>query len=271
MIMFKCLWSQIFFFFIFVILFITGSILLENYIHRLDREKTKFPILIYSENIDELENIVSLSAGNIAFDSYQIVRPNELKNSLIERYELEDIEEITKDFALPNQLIISVKPVEIELLMLLVLEIGENSPQNIIQYNEQVWREVDKNVERLKKLTIFIQIAVLCMYIFVQTYLRMTSILKQKQLINAIINAGFPSMGIVKINVTNNIMFLLITLLLSGGVNFLINYFGLISYIITDLSQNYWYLNIEILFLLLLANIFLLIFQKPMLKRNHNV
>ena len=262
--------SQLCFLLFFSIVFIFGSLLLENYIFALNQNKSAFPLLVYSENPEDIEKIIQIAKEQDAYESHIIVSPDSLRKSLMERYNLDEIDEIAQDFVLPSQIVITVKPVKMDLLMLLVLEIGENFPDNIIQYNDDTWSEIDVNVIRLRKIAVLLQVILLCIYLFIQIFLRITYIFRNKKLINAIVSSGLSYTSIQWKNFVNNIIYLCLALLLILLINITINYLSLTDYFITNYLTHYMFVNIHIILMLFGANLVLVMIQKPLLKRNRN-
>ena len=273
MILFKHYFGQLSFLFFFSIIFIFGSLLLVNYIETLNNDKSIFPILVYADTVEEIDKILEIIIMNEAYQTHAVVSPDSLKKFMVEKYSLDDIEEIAKDFVLPYQLYITVNPVKMDLLMLLVLEIGENFPENIIQYNDEAWREIDVNVVRLRKISFSVQLITLLIYLFIQIFIRITYILRNKIMINAIVSSGLSFRSIAWKNFVNNLIFLLLSFLLIIAVNILINYFALPHFVTPTIIEHpsfLLYININITLMLFITNMLLVVIQKPLLKRSRN-
>jgi hypothetical protein len=243
---------------------------MENYILSLNQTKSTYPILTYSNTLDEADLIVDLISSHEAYNSHTIQSPDVLKTMLLSKYKLDDMEEIEEEFSLPYQIEIIVKPLSSDKLLLFVLELSDLFPENIMQYKEDIWKEIDTRNGKLKRLLYVIQIVLLMVYVFVQSFIRLLYILKYKTNINAVVNSGISQRMLSFKNFMNNFYFLLMSTSLIILINFAINYFYVISYIINDLTTHFYYVNINLIIMLIAANILLVLVQIPILKRHSN-
>jgi hypothetical protein len=259
--------NQLAFLMLFTAIFICGSLLMENYVISLDQVKSTYPVLTYSNTLDEADLIIDLISSHEAYAAHQIQSPDILKTMLLTKYKLEGIDDVEEDFAMPYQIEIQVKPLSSEKLLLFVLELSDLFPENIMQYNENVWKEIDSQNAKLRKLLFALQIVLLIIYIFVQCYNRLLYILKSKTNINAVLNSGISQRLMSVKNFMNNLYFLLISTSIIILINFALNYFHVIGYLITDLTTNLYYININLVIMLIISNFILVFVQQPILKR----
>ncbi|MCL2065561.1 MAG: hypothetical protein FWG98_14475 [Candidatus Cloacimonetes bacterium] len=245
--------------FIFSIAFIYGSLQMNYYIDYVNQEKSLFPILVYTNNLSEANDVHDFVNNHQVFSSFYLTYPDSLANLLIEKYELMDFSRAVRGFTLPFLLEIFVNPLPADDLNSFIFEITSFFPNNIIHYNSNIWVEIDSQTLRLRKIFLILQALALGLYLLLQLFIRLAIIVKNKECINAIQNSGITSNKLALKKLHENVLFLFFTSILMILSNLFLNILFINRMSVLSLNM----LNLNLLVMLFLINFLFVLFQKP--------
>jgi len=265
----KGFFKQLIFLSFFSVLFISGSFILQNYLDTNNNRKSLFPILVYTDTEEQAYELITFLNHKEGVQTVTYQTPHELKQMLIIKYSLENVEEIIDDFTLPYQVELTVLPLKAEKLSLLILELSDLYPDFIIQYNQEAWQNIELKNRQLKWSLHIIQIFSLFIYLFIQSHLRILYIIQNKKFINAVVNSGISYRSLSLKNIINNLFFILFSTLIVLMINISLNYFDLVVIFFNDFPQHQTFFDFSIIILLILSNIFLVLVQKPVFSKNN--
>jgi len=262
---------------LFCIFFLVGALLLDNILDQVNNKKNIFPILIYTNSLDTVEEIIDFIQKSEVCYSHNVIYPDFLESMLIDKYHLTDYKEIAGDYVLPYQVEITVFPLPMKQLALFVNSLITTFKDSIIHYNAKLWDDVDTQASKLRFYFYIMKLILLGLYIFIQFSTRIAFIQKNQNDIRALQKSGIApgKLNIREFNV--NLVFWIIAVATAVIVDFLVNYYDLLPIIIAGFESYktfevekpfiYTYFNIDLLVMLACANLVLVTFQKRMFTR----
>jgi len=250
-----------------VIIFAAGSLFLENYIEDMNQDKSLFPILVYSNTVSDAEEVIDFVKENPIYLTHSITDPDSLESMLISKYNLADYKSISGDYKLPFQIEISVSPYPIVELVLFVNQISAKFNENIVHYNAKLWNDVEMAVERNKRLYLGMQVIFLFFYVFIQLFIRLAFINRYRENFYALVSSGIAFQKLVKKEVVSKLIFLFVSTFSITIVNFILNYFELMSYSGKVWTTHFYYLNPKMVIMFVTANLIIITFQKSLFKK----
>jgi len=264
---------------ILTIVFVYGAILLDNVVKDVNNRKNIFPILIYTNLEQTLDEISQYLQVNPVCDTYQIVSPDTLETILIQKYNLTDYKEIAGDYRLPYQIEVTVVPLSMNELARFVADLFTTFSDSIIHYNAKLWEDVDIQVNKLRFYFYILKIVFLCLYIGILYGIRLSYIHRHQSTISAIQTSGIPRLKLLKIDLQKNLSFWGLAIATAIIVDFAIRYLHLDQYVfssnvyllpITTVKQFIFsYFDIDLLVMLAITNLLLITVQKPMFKKSN--
>jgi len=259
---------------IFSIFFLLGSLMLDNILDQVNNKKNIFPILIYTNSLETVDQIITFIQKSEVYYSHNVIFPDSLEAMLVEKYRLIDYKEIAGDYTLPYQVEITVFPLPMKQLALFVTSLNTTFTDSIIHYNAKLWDDVDTQASKLNLYFYIMKLILLGLYIFIQFSTRIAFIQKNQNNIRALQKSGISAKKLTKREVGANLLFLLIAIVSAAIIDFAINYYDLLTHVVkgyenykTFLLEKpflYTYFNIELLVMLAFANLVLITFQKAL-------
>jgi len=227
------LWSWLSFAiaFFMIAIFLYGAIYLDNITETVNTRKSIFPILIYTNSEQTVEELAGYVQQNPVCDSYQIIPPDSLETILIEKYQLTDYKEIAGDYRLPFQVEITVVPLSMKQLARFVADLSTTFSQNVVHYNAKLWEDVDTQVNKLRFYFYILKLVFLCLYIGVLYAVRLSFIQKHQNTISAILASGTPLRKLAKREFLSNLFFWVVSTGCAVVFDFVIRYFQLDKYL----------------------------------------
>ena len=244
---------------LFTLIFIGGSIFLIQHTNFVNQEKSLFPILIYTNTLSEANDVLDAVINHHIYSGFQLTYPELLEKLIFDRYDLNDFIDISNEITLPFLLELNLNPVHSIELNDFINEIKNVFPNYIIHYNEQIWKEIDEQVNKLTIILWIMQFTILLSYLFTQFSYRLSTILKNKEIINAILSSGISPKKLSKKRFYTNFNFLLLIFIFCIGVNYLASYIFIFNHFAFSIE----FLNFKLLAIFYVINLTLVVSQKP--------
>ena len=253
---------QLFIGFLFILIFFVSTYYLDGYIYEVNEEKRDYPVLVYTNTLSEATEMAEFMSERAVYQSHEITSPENLESMLIEKYGFTDYRSMVRDFSLPFLLEIKIKPFPAEMILDFIGELTSQYPRNVVHFNEEKWKEIDSRLERTRYISFGMKFLFLLIYLFLQFCIRYSMVLKNKEVIEAIVHSGITPQKLASKRIKENLSFLLYIFILIVLINYLVNsllFFG-------EPGFGIEYFNLPYIVILLVVNTLLVVFQKPLYK-----
>ena len=220
----RCYVNQLIVLIVFSAMFIFVSLNLEKNINDINHEKSLFPVLLYTNTLSEANDVLYFVKSSEFYFSHVIINPDSLERFLIEKYNLTNYQEIAGDYRLPYQLELYLMPLDADRMIYFVRSINAFFPNYIIQYNEKLWSDIDFHLSHLRRSLLIIQAVLLISFLIVQGFVRFWFIVKNKQVMSAILNSGITAKALSVKETVTNAVYVIISVFAIVSINVGINY-----------------------------------------------
>ena len=230
---------------------------MNDYIDNTNLEKSTYPILVYTDTLNEADDILDYVKDNNAFLNFELTNPQMLSLLLVEKYGLEEFNNIISDIILPYLLEIYLKPDKPVVLEDIIKDLEAFFPNSITQYNDTVWDEIETNVQRLIYLSWAINALLLITYLAAQLYFRMIYFARNAETIKAILNSGISHKKLKNMKAKENFVFLFYSIIITLAIDYAYSAY----FIFEELGFNLLFFNLEYITMMVAVNLLFVILK----------
>jgi hypothetical protein len=227
----------------FATIFISGAIYLSNDIFQINETKSHYPILVYTNTLDDAINVINYATDSEVFLAYHITFPDSLESMLIRKYNLVNYHDISSGYSLPYQVEIYIQPHSMDKLALFVSSMTARFSNDIVHYNASLWREIDQQANLRSRYYFILLIVSLLLYVLLMHIYRLRHAMKNVEIIQALKNSGMTPRKLKSKENLQSCMFILISVGFIIVINFIINFFELFAYITQMHIFHTYYIN----------------------------